>query len=193
MLMKTNDKFQQKRIQTILTLYFDTVIKNNEQNISYMSYFVNQIIKMMSTIPGVAQFIKENQQYFQKLYDWVTDNPNPKQDKYYNFYGAAAQRFNLIQLKKLREGQDLSEPDAWDSDEEICNFKFYEGEDIDINIDRAFNWTTAKVTRTLDEMIEIKFDSYQGSQNNWQNITQHTYKLAPHLKMQNRFDIREIH
>jgi len=38
-------------------MYFDEVIKNNDGNSAYMLYFVSSIIKIMNSIPGVAEYI----------------------------------------------------------------------------------------------------------------------------------------
>lgn len=66
-------------------MYFDEVIKNNDGNSTYMLYFVSSLIKIMNTIPGVAEYVWTHQEYFVKLYDWVTDNPNPKKEKYIDY------------------------------------------------------------------------------------------------------------
>ena len=84
-LLKINDQFSQLWIQKLVSMYFDEVIKNNDGNTTYMLYFVSSIIKIMTTIPGVADFIRQHQEYYLKLLDWITDNPNPKKDKYIDY------------------------------------------------------------------------------------------------------------
>jgi len=85
------------------------------------------------------------------------------------------------------------EQDAWDSDEDISNQTFSQDEEIDINLDWNLYWSSGKITWTLDEMVEIHWVSYQGEENKWLGLNQYHIKLAPHMKMQGRYDIREIH
>lgn len=78
----------------------------------------------------------------------------------------------------------------------MLNYKFTEGEILDYNYDWSpFGWEKCKVNRTLDEMIELWVQSYAyqgGEELKWVNPTLQHYKLAPHNKMMQRFDIWEI-
>lgn len=46
-----------------------------------MLYLVSAMIKMMNTIPGVGEYIRTHDEYYFRLFDWVTDNPNPADKK----------------------------------------------------------------------------------------------------------------
>lgn len=74
--------------------YFEKVIWTNESDLATMHYFVTSLVKMMSTIPGIAIWFTKNPTYLTKIYDWVTDHPNPWKDKYYDFTYQASQAFN---------------------------------------------------------------------------------------------------
>ena len=105
-ILKVHDNYCEARVDKIMWTYFDGIIKNIDSDVSYMYYFVCQFIKMMSQIPLVADWIANHASYYNKLYEWITDNPNPsKGQRFFDYVTNASQIYNLNQLKRVKNGE----------------------------------------------------------------------------------------
>jgi len=141
-LFRIDDQFTKIWTKRLIDLFFSEVISNNDGNRSFMLYLVSALIKLMSTIPAVIEYIWSHETYYFKLFDWVTDNPNPS-DKNESF-AFAQQKFNLAQLQKIKQNTD-TEQNVYDSDEDISNLTFIEGDQIDIQFDTC--WESGRVLK----------------------------------------------
>ena len=78
--------------------------------------------------------------------------------------------------------------EQWDSDEDMSNQKFWDGQKIDYFYDGS--WINAEVEKTLDEIICLKVtNSYREVESKWVNPYQ---KLAPEFAMTMRKDVLRI-
>ena len=83
--------------------------------------------------PKIYDLLLKDEEKLNYLYNWVTDNPAPSnKEKVHHFTHNAPQHFNLKIIKKIQAQKLKVDPDTWDSDEEMINYKFYQNEVIDV-------------------------------------------------------------
>ena len=149
-----------------------------------MQVFVNWLVKIASTIPYVGEFMHDQQEILQFVINWIKENPSPtyKNQRWQDYREQAVQAFNLEQLTAIANGT-LEVQDCWDSETETSNYKWHDGQKVDFYFDKK--WITAELEKTLDELINIKYQSYQEAELKWVSPNK---GFAPYEAMSKRFD-----
>ena len=87
---------------------------------------------------------------------------------------------NNERFKAILDGSQELYENCFDDDMDMTNFKFYDGQEIDYYLAAENTWITAKVEKTLDEMILAKVGSYSEAETKWLNLESN---IAPHMAM----------
>lgn len=189
------DQYSEDRLNEGIREYFG-ILRSNIKFGSFMQCFTGFLVKLCNINRGVVEVLHSCPSEWDWVIDWLRTTPftsksgqqnwssRPSNMQYEQFINhtseIACSQYKIKKFEEVKSGQFETHEDEYDSDDDMCNTKFYKGQQIDWcsdarkmyevgeykNSARQLNctvfyplniivktWVSATVLTALDEMI----------------------------------------
>lgn len=185
------DEHSEARVIESIREYFN-VLKNNIKYASFMAKFTSFLVKLCNIHRGVAEFLSSCQDEWDWVITWLRKAPvqtkGNQQLKAHTKELAIAQ-YKIKRLQDVHSGNIVTYDDEYDSDDDMCDHKFYRDEKIDYK-HAGQTYLTAEVAVSLDEMINIQYYINNQHKSHWLSVD--SEDIAPYMAMTARHDAKAI-
>jgi len=187
-LVTIEDSLKQKRIDSLMNSFLAT-IQSQTKYWKITDFCIEHLIRMVKKSPDVSKWMVDHNSLIEPLTQWLQQHSEPPysrgernsdimlhkpvQQQYYQQHGS---NFNTVYglstrrkfdfLEALKQGKELEQEGATDSDVDFSDRILKEGEWVDC-LDTSHKWLCGKVVRVEGSKAQIHYDGWADRWDEW--------------------------